>query len=91
MAKYEVKTLVEYTFEVEADSKDEAEQKGWEYEEHRETAEVSEITVLDTIEDEDEDEDTETEDEDEEIYIDDSSADAEALASAGFGTDEDYL
>jgi hypothetical protein len=45
MATYDVKVIVEYNYEVEADSREEAEEQGWEYEDYSWTAEVYTIEV----------------------------------------------
>jgi hypothetical protein len=41
--KYEVKVIVEYIYEVEADSEEQAEQEGWNYEEYKWNADVYSI------------------------------------------------
>lgn len=61
MAGYEVEVVVHYNFEVEADSKEEAEEQGWHYEDYAHYAEVYSIHVNEVYSDE-EDEDGETED-----------------------------
>ena len=43
--RYWVKVLVEYDYEVEADTAEQAEEEGWNYEEYRYNASVSEIKV----------------------------------------------
>lgn len=43
--RYSVRVLVEYNYEVEAETKDEAEQQGWEYEDYSFHAEVYSIDV----------------------------------------------
>jgi hypothetical protein len=45
MATYDIKVLVEYNYEVEAENKDEAEKMGWEYEDYAYTGEVYSIDV----------------------------------------------
>lgn len=45
MATWDVRVLVEYSYEVEADSFEEAEKQGWEYEEYYYTAQVDSIDV----------------------------------------------
>ena len=45
MATYRVTVNVEYEYEVEADSVEEAEKQGWNYEEHAYTAQVDDIRV----------------------------------------------
>ncbi len=45
MPTYDVKVIVEYNYEVEAESPEEAEQQGWEYEDYPWTAEVYSIEV----------------------------------------------
>jgi hypothetical protein len=58
MATFDVKVIVEYYYEVEADSPEEAEEQGWHYEDYSHFAEVYSIDVTQTSEDEeDEDED----------------------------------
>ena len=53
MALYDVKVLVEFNYEVEADSEEEAEKQGWIYEDHLYSAEVYSIKVSEQDEDED--------------------------------------
>lgn len=55
MARYEVQVIVEYNYEVEATSKEDAERQGWEYEDYKFNSEVSDINVSE-MEDEDDDE-----------------------------------
>lgn len=55
MGKYFVTTTVEYYFEVEADSEDEAEEMGWKYQDYPYSAEVDSIEV-EALEDEEDDE-----------------------------------
>jgi hypothetical protein len=45
MARFELTVKVEYVFDVEADSIEEAEGLAWEYEDHRHSAEVEDIEV----------------------------------------------
>ena len=58
MPRYEITTTVNYTFEVEADDLQEAEQLGYDYEEYRHFGEVYDIEVAE-LEERDEDEDDE--------------------------------
>lgn len=53
MPNYNVKVVVEYEYEVEADSAEEAEKAGWDYEEYSYTAGVYSIDV-EELESEDE-------------------------------------
>jgi hypothetical protein len=78
MATFNVKVVVEFEYEVEADDKAEAEQAGWKWEDYTPWASVDSIEV-DEVEDEDEDD-----------FTNDETDDEYALASAGFGNDEDY-
>lgn len=57
MALYNIKTVVEYYYEVEADSIEEAEQAGWDYEEYPFSAEVYSIDVEEVDESEEENSD----------------------------------
>jgi hypothetical protein len=59
MATYDVKVIVEYNYEVEADSRQEAEELGWQYEDYSFSGEVYSIEVDEQIEDE-EDESTDS-------------------------------
>ena len=52
MATYDVKVLVEYNYEVEADSDKEAEEQGWMYEDYSWTAEVYSIEIDEQFQDE---------------------------------------
>lgn len=45
MPTYDVKVVVEYYYEVEADNETEAEKKGWEYEDYAHSGEVYSIEV----------------------------------------------
>jgi len=55
MAIYEVKVVVEYQYEVEVDSPEEAEEQGWQYEDYSHFAEVYSIDTTLISEDEEED------------------------------------
>jgi hypothetical protein len=52
MPTYDVKVLVQFEYEVEADSPEEAEKQGWIYEDHLYSAEVYSIEVDEQEEDE---------------------------------------
>lgn len=52
MPTYDLKVIVEYNYEVEAENVEEAEQQGWEYEDYSYTAEVYSIEVDEQYEDE---------------------------------------
>jgi hypothetical protein len=52
MPTYDVKVLVEYNYEVEANSDKEAEEQGWMYEDYAYSGEVYSIDVDEHIEDE---------------------------------------
>jgi hypothetical protein len=52
MAKYQVTTLVSFTGEVEAENREEAEQKGWEWEDELMYDGVFEITIEELEEEE---------------------------------------
>jgi hypothetical protein len=56
MATFDVKVVVEYFYEVEAENEEEAEALGWRYEDYAFGGEVYSIDVTQTSEDEDEDE-----------------------------------
>lgn len=58
MPRYHITTEVSYFYEVEADSKDEAEKQGWMYEDYKYNAEVQHILVNE-LEDDEEDEEEE--------------------------------
>lgn len=45
MPTYDVKVIVEYNYEVEADNDQEAEEQGWHYEDYGYTAEVYSIEI----------------------------------------------
>ena len=53
MARYDVKVVVEYYYEVEADSIEEAEEMGYDYEEYQHCGQVDSISVEEIEEDED--------------------------------------
>jgi hypothetical protein len=52
MPTYDVKVIVEYNYEVEAETPEEAEEQGWEYEDYSWCAEVYSIEVEEQPEDE---------------------------------------
>ena len=54
MKTYDVRVVVEYFYEVEADTEEEAIATGWEYENYAHFAEVETINVTQTSDDEDE-------------------------------------
>jgi hypothetical protein len=54
MATYDVKVIVEYNYEVEADSPEEAEEQGWQYEDYAHFADVYSIDITEQESDEDE-------------------------------------
>lgn len=56
MATYDIKVTVEYQYEVEADTYEQAEQEGWNYENYSHFAEVYSIEIDEQPEDEEEDE-----------------------------------
>ena len=56
MPTFDIKTVVEYFYEVEAENEKEAEELGWHYEDYAFSGEVYSIKVTQTSEDEDEDE-----------------------------------
>ena len=56
MATYDIKVIVEYNYEVEADSVESAEMQGWEYEDYSHFAEVYSIETTLTSDDEEEEE-----------------------------------
>lgn len=58
MATFDIKVVVEYFYEVEAENETEAEELGWHYEDYAFSGEVYSIDVTQTSEDE-EDEETE--------------------------------
>ncbi len=59
MARYTVEVKVEFSYEVEADSYEDAEKMGWEYEDYMFTAQVASIDVTEEEEEEDEEEESE--------------------------------
>ena len=59
MSRYELTVTVEYVYEVEADSREEAEKQGWEYEEYSYNGVVEEIQVEELEDDEEGEEDNE--------------------------------
>jgi hypothetical protein len=56
MATYNVKVIVEYEYEIEADNEEAAEQEGWNYEEYGAWASVYSIDVEELPEEEEEEE-----------------------------------
>jgi hypothetical protein len=54
MATYDVKVLVEYNYEVEANSDKEAEEQGWMYEDHAYSGEVYSIEIDEQVQEEEE-------------------------------------
>jgi hypothetical protein len=54
MPTYDVKVIVEYNYEVEANSDKEAEEQGWMYEDYAYSGEVYSIKINEQEEDEDE-------------------------------------
>ena len=56
MPKYDIKVIVEYQYEVEADSEEDAEKQGWEYEDYQFAGEVYSIEVDEQPEEDEEDE-----------------------------------
>jgi hypothetical protein len=52
MPTYDIKVIVEYNYEVEADNEVEAEEQGWHYEDYAYTGEVYSIEVDEQEEDE---------------------------------------
>ena len=60
MPMYDVKVIVEYMYEVEADNEAEAVEQGWHYEDYAYSGEVYSIDVDEQPEPEEEDEDEET-------------------------------
>ena len=59
MPTYDVKVIVEYFYEVEAENETAAEELGWHYEDYAFGGEVYSIDVTQTSDDEDEDGETE--------------------------------
>jgi hypothetical protein len=80
MATFNVKVVVEFEYEVEADNEADAEQAGWQWEDFRQFGVVDSIETDEVEEDEDEVEGD----------LNDETDDEYALASAGHGNDEDY-
>jgi hypothetical protein len=56
MATYEVKVKVDFSYEVEADSPEQAEEQGWLWEDYTHFSDVFSIDVVEIESDEDEDE-----------------------------------
>lgn len=56
MATFDIKVVVEYFYEVEAENEAEAIEQGWHYEDYRGFADVYSIDVTQTSDDEEEDE-----------------------------------
>ena len=52
MPTYDIKVIVEYNYEVEADNDKDAEEQGWYYEDHAYSGEVYSIEIEEQIEDE---------------------------------------
>jgi hypothetical protein len=61
MPMYDVKVVVEYFYEVEAENEAEAEEQGWHYEDHAYSGEVYSIKVEEQPEEEEEDEEEDEE------------------------------
>jgi hypothetical protein len=61
MPIYDVKVVVEYFYEVEADNEEQAEEQGWHYEDHAYSGEVYSIKVDEQPEEEEEDEEEDEE------------------------------
>ena len=81
MPTFNITTRVDFNFEVEAETQDEAEKIAWEnYQKLGTDVQIVEIWV----------ENQDENDEDEDNEPDGSWMDGDALASAGHGTDEDY-
>ena len=57
MATYDVKVIVEYMYEVDVESEEEAQELGWQYEDYSHFAEVYSIETTLISDDEDENED----------------------------------
>jgi hypothetical protein len=57
MPQFEVKVIVEYNYEVEAENEQEAEEQGWHYEDYSHFAEVYSIDVTEVAEEVYEDKD----------------------------------
>ena len=56
MATYDVKVVVEYNYEIEAENESEAIDQGWQYEDYAHFADVYSIDISEQESDEDEDE-----------------------------------
>jgi hypothetical protein len=61
MPIYDVKVIVEYMYEVEADNEEQAEEQGWHYEDYAYSGEVYSIEVDEQPEEEEEDEEEDEE------------------------------
>jgi hypothetical protein len=57
MPKYDVRVVVEYMYEVEADSEEAAEAEGWNYEDYAHHGQVDSIDVDEIPEEDEEDDD----------------------------------
>jgi hypothetical protein len=57
MATFDIKVVVEYFYEVEADNAEQAEELGWHYEDYAFSGEVYSIDVTQTSEDDEDEED----------------------------------
>jgi hypothetical protein len=80
MSNWNITVRVDYNFDVEADTQEEAEKIAWDnYAKLGVDVQIVEIWT-----------EEETEDKDEDNEPDESWFDGDALASAGHGTDEDY-
>lgn len=80
MPEYNITVRVDYNFDVEAETQEEAEKIAWnEYQKRGVDVQIVEIWVDENSDDENEDNEP-----------DGSWMDADALESAGHGTDEDY-
>lgn len=80
MPEYNITVRVDYNFDVEAETQEEAEKIAWdEYQKRGVDVQIVEIWV-----------DENSDDEDEDSEPDGSWMDEDALSSAGHGTDEDY-
>jgi len=80
MSNWNITVRVDYNFDVEADTQEEAEKIAWDNY-AKLGVDVQIVEIWTSNEDEDKDEDNEP---------DESWFDGDALASAGHGTDEDY-
>jgi hypothetical protein len=82
MSNWNITVRVDYNFDVEAETQEQAEKIAWDnYAKLGVDVQIVEIWTEEETEDKDEDEDNEP---------DESWFDGDALASAGHGTDEDY-